>query len=157
MIAYRPAGTISKNYDDSGNFTKNYIRKTDSHVPLVSISHTQIKLLNLLKNWFGGSISISKAKSNGKNWKTLYRWIVKGSWNVKKFLELIQPYLFLKRRHAEILIELVSTFNKYGQSFPPPTPEIIERRRKLHKEIRFLNRRGLHPQRLNEQNEEESS
>lgn len=154
MIGFRPAQTQSNERAKWGTIKEQkYLRKTDSHIPIVSMTHTQIKLLNLFKSWFGGSIRISRAQSYDKKWKTLYQWKLNNGSGLKEFIELIQPYLFLKRRNAQLILELVSTFNKYGQSYPPPSKEILEKRQKIYEEMRQLNRRGVQPQRLSDQSE----
>lgn len=122
------------------NRTGKYPRRTGTYVKICSMANTQLKLLKLFQNWFGGSIATVKMPED-TNQKQLYVWRLTSAHEVKHFIESIKPYLFLKRRQAEILIEFYATMNDRF-SGKPVTPEVKALREKLHTEIRVLNRRG---------------
>lgn len=141
MITYRPPTTNNPVKAKWGtNKTGVYPRRTGTYIKICSMSNTQLKLLKLFKSWFGGSIATVKMPEN-TNQKQLYVWRLTSAHEVLHFVESIKPYLFLKKRHAEIFIEFYKTVNDRF-SGKLVTPEIKLLRDKLYKEIKVLNRRG---------------
>ncbi len=139
MIAYRPAQTETNIRAGWGtNKDKKYLRKTPSHVPIVQVCNTNLEAIRLFKSWFGGSIRTYK---NVEGHKQVYGWKLNSGSNILPFLESVKPYLVIKKKQCEILIELIKTLNNYGNSLVP-TQETIVKRTKLHMEIRQLNHRG---------------
>ena len=141
MLSYRPPTTDNPVKAKWGtNRTGIYPRRTGTYVKICSVPNTQLKLLRLFKSWFGGSIATVKMPED-TNQKQLYVWRLTSAHEVKHFTESIKPYLFLKRRHAEIFLEFYTTVQERF-SGKLITPEIRELRAKLHAEIKILNRRG---------------
>jgi len=122
------------------NRTGIYPRRTGTYIKIVSMSNTQLKLLKLFESWFGGSIATVKMPEN-TNQKQLYVWRLTSAHEIKHFVESIKPYLFLKRRHAEIFLEFYETVQERFK-VKPITPEVRELRLKLYRELKTLNRRG---------------
>ncbi len=85
----------------SGNPTKsshyNYI--------LVQVVNTNEWLIRWLHMAFGGRFHLRKDKrEKAKGWKPTYQWSI-GSMDALKFLELVYPYLKIKKPQAEIAIK----------------------------------------------------
>lgn len=143
MLSYVPPNTddpVKAKWGSVSNGDGKYLRRTGTYIKICSMANTQLKLVKLFENWFGGSIATVKMPEN-TNQKQLYVWRLTSAHGVKEFIESIKPYLFLKRRQAEILLEFYATMNERF-SGKPVLPEVRELRAKLHKEIRVLNRRG---------------
>lgn len=149
MLSHRPPTTDDPVKAKWGtNRTGVYPRRTGTYIKICSMSNTQLKLLKLFQSWFGGSIATIKMPE-GTNQKQLYVWRLTSAHEVKQFTESIKPYLFLKRRHAEIFLEFYETVQARS-SAKPITPEVRILRDKLYQELKVLNRRGVQPQRLSE-------
>lgn len=141
MLSYRPPTTDDPVKAKWGtNRTGVYPRRTGTYIKICSLPNTQLKLLKLFESWFGGSIATVKMPED-TNQKQLYVWRLTSAHQVKHFVESIKPYLFLKRRHAEIFLEFYETVQERF-SGKPITSEVRELRSKLHRELKVLNRRG---------------
>ena len=105
---------------------------------LAYVTNTNEDILNWLNKIFGGN---KKFKASGLGKKPCFRWQV-GTRTAKEFLEIIYPYLKIKKRQAEIGIEFQSlkrirAYNKY-----PITDKEWSNQMKLRKELLILNGRG---------------
>ena len=89
---------ISKN--KSSRYSRGY-----SFILSVTITNTNEWLIQWLKLQFGGTIisSSSHARKTDKNWKPQWVWRVRDN-KAKEFLELILPYIQIKKAQAEIAI-----------------------------------------------------
>jgi hypothetical protein len=104
-------------------------------VALVGISNTKIKLLRHIQDMTGiGSIG-PKPKPKGKRAQG-YQWNLR-SYEMRAFLEAIQPYLIIKSEQCELALK----FLKYGWSRPLNTEDINLREEWAEKMI-ALNERG---------------
>lgn len=140
MISYRPAQTDNSTRAKYGsNKEKKYLRKTDSYVPITQVCNTSLSTIKLFQSWFDGSIREYK---NVDGHKTVYGWKLNNGSQMIPFLESVKPYLIIKKKQCEILISLIGTLNKYGDSTTQISEETKNLRVNLHKQIRDLNRRG---------------
>lgn len=106
------------------------------HVALV-VTNTNEQVINFLRETFQvGSINTRAAK---KNHKQCWNWIVYGK-NAVSIAEQLMPYLIVKRRAAELIIELQQTKNKFVKPLPP---EVLAKREALRQELNAINKRGL--------------
>ena len=82
-----------------------YIHK-GSYVLRVFISQTNIHILNLIQNYFGGKIRKvkNKLRADGCNRKQAWVWELT-SRNTIYFMECIKPYLLEKKEQAELAIK----------------------------------------------------
>uniref|UniRef100_A0A6M3L5I0 Homing endonuclease n=1 Tax=viral metagenome TaxID=1070528 RepID=A0A6M3L5I0_9ZZZZ len=96
ILAYT-AGII----DGEGHIT--ILNKPDcrSRKVQVAVTNTNEWLCQWLKMQFGGRVYTWKPYQ--KHWKPAYRWILEFN-KATDFLQLVLPYLNLKRAHAEIAI-----------------------------------------------------
>ncbi len=128
-----------KRYDD---LTKNHYRE------VIKIANTDKKLIEWLKNSFGGDMEERKWK-NGENYKTAYCWSKKYT-NTEEILRKIMPYLRVKKKQAEIVLEVIKTKKKWWQRLnrnrsntPAYRKEDWQKLEKLYWQIRKLNKKGI--------------
>jgi len=106
-----------------------------------------IETMNLFQDNFGGYLRIREQKEKHKNWKDVCVWRIT-SQKARKVCELLLPYLKIKKRQAEILIEYQKTAENQNWRIGLPFDkkslpiELIERREKMVTEIRELNMTG---------------
>ena len=118
----------------------------------LNISNTNKNLINWLKKSFGGYIYKIKVPNPKPNWNDIYRWQIYRQSNLIKILEKIKPYLKIKKRHAEIVLEFIKLFDskfflyeryKNGQIKKRIVDNEIEKKRDiLYQELKKLNFRG---------------
>lgn len=83
-----------------GNVTENY-------KPVVVVTQAQPEAVNFIKEIFGGNTGITRQQD--QKYRTLYRWGLYSNETVKNFLEIIEPYLRLKKKQARLVIEFCLT------------------------------------------------
>lgn len=93
--------------DGEGCITLRYHNKDGRSRPLlqVSVGNTDQWLVEWLRSSFGGNITYRQRVQ--KNWKPLWLWSAENK-IAGEFLELIIPYLRLKKPQAELAIEFQS-------------------------------------------------
>jgi len=87
-------------FDGEGCIT---FQKSKSHPQsvFVELTNTNEWIVRQFYFWFGGSFRNWQSQPH---WKVTWRWVAQGEGGVK-FLELILPYLKLKRPQAELAIQ----------------------------------------------------
>ena len=104
------------------------------------VFNTNRSLIDWIAERWPGRIYHSKAIPNQK---IVWTWETKGL-RARHLALQVLPYLKIKRRQAEILIELIPLILRVGTSFQTGVPEEnVEKRNKLVAEIRELNKRGV--------------
>lgn len=103
----------------------------------VSVCNTNKLLIDWILERCGGNFQISVSKI--KTYKDTYTWRV-DSKRAKPILELILPYLILKKDQALLALEMISTSKLVGCK--GHARETIELRRSISIKIKSLNRRG---------------
>ena len=129
--------------DTDGSFT---ITKRKNHTNMVSpaysvliqLSSVDIKSINhILENFQGGKVHLRK----GNNCRTgfCYRYVLTNRENVVRFCKKIKPFLILKKRQAEIMIDFCENKKeiKYCKGGIPESE--LKFREKCRKEIINLN------------------
>lgn len=133
--------TIKRNQRKDARFHVNY-------QPQMSCGQT-VKgevAIKRLQELFGGSLYYYKQKGQRED---TVQWSIVNQ-DVKKCLEKITPYLILKRRQAEILIEFLNTEWTREKGYKL-TRESWEKRENFFQRIREFNVKGrIRLQRLNE-------
>lgn len=111
---------------------KRYLR----HSTMLSVSNTSTALMDWIVERFGSKMRT--VKRTRQDWKQAYHWQV-GYARAAEILQAVLPYLVIKRRQAELLIEFqeLGSFRGGGE-----TPQHVrERRAAIADEIGFLNNR----------------
>lgn len=129
--------------DTDGSFTitkrKAHTNMTSpSYSTLIQLTSVDVKCINyILENFQGGKIRLRK----GKNCKTgfCYRYVLTNTESVSRFCKKIMPFLILKPRQAEILLDFCENKKeiKYCRAGIPE--EELEFREKCRTEIINLN------------------
>ncbi len=111
------------------------------HILDVVITNNNPACYQFLKERFGGAVHERKYKAEFVN--SNYQWRLRGI-KAKDFLELIEPYLILKKQQAQLAIEFILEKKKYsvqgGSKFGHPLKiEEIEKREGYYLKMRQLN------------------
>jgi hypothetical protein len=89
----------------------NWDRPTPSYTPRVKIAMTTREPLDFVVEHLGlGKINVEVVRKKRPKSKDIYQWQVHSLTNVHKLCELILPYLVLKKKHAQHLIEYCEHF-----------------------------------------------
>lgn len=108
------------------------------HRVQIVIVNTDLRLINRLKNWFGGHIE--KIVRPEIYRKQAYSWKMWAVNEQLEFLNLVEPHLFIKRINAQICIDFLEN-GAMGFKGLPITKEEWERRETLCKKIQYINQR----------------
>ena len=100
--------------------------------------NNDLGLMLWLKSTFCGSWSPVKRRRT--KWTQSYQWYVSHT-AAAVIAQAILPYLVIKRRQAEILIQFNATMNRRGTRGTPSN--VLEIRKGLHAECKKLNRHGV--------------
>lgn len=136
-----------------GAYSSNPKTKTPHYQTNIEVTNTDKNLIDWLSQTFGGRTAFYTAKQTPKNSRrAVYRWMASGE-RVTHLCELILPYLIVKKRQCEIMLQMRETFKHTGikkgqQSLPIVSQEILEIRRKLLFEIQNLHIRNYHNKHL---------
>ena len=114
--------------------------------PTVKVAMCNEGIIRWLSASFGGHVDIRHAKQ--KNHRDSFCWIYTGR-KIEPFLRKIRPFLKLKQRQCDILIQRISLSQKMGNGTGSApgwnirySPETVQTMRELYEEIRSLNKRG---------------
>ncbi len=116
------------------------IRPQSSKRKLSSI-HIQVgmgmthKILKIIYKQFGGSLGIEEET---KKHKKVYRWSLQSKQQIKNFLMLIYPYLIIKQKQAQIMLNFIDMKIVSGRQ---RTPCEVKVAKKYINKIRKLNGR----------------
>lgn len=130
-----------------GNFSSNPITGNPYYQTNMEVTNTEESLIIWLIDNFGGRRCNYTAKQTPKNSRrTVYRWIISGE-DLTELCHLLLPYLIIKKRQCEIMIEMRKTFERKRASLGrqgtmPLEPEILEQRKRLFDEMRSLHCRN---------------
>lgn len=109
----------------------------------LTITNSDTALMDWLESKIGGRVY---ALSQKDGWKRRYNWDASAT-IIRELLPATMPFLVLKRRRAEIALELLATRTPFGSgpgrvTFQTP-PEVLSQRVALIAELRALNQRGV--------------
>lgn len=130
-----------------GNFSHNKKTGTPYYQTNIEVTNTDENLINWLMINIGGRRNTYTFKQTPKNSRrTVYRWIVAGEL-LTHLCHLLLPYLIIKKRQCQIMIEMRKTFEgtgiirgQFGSRFVDET--ILITRKKLFEEMRSLHCRN---------------
>lgn len=151
-------GTISISVHEQLGRRRNNIvfpnQKLKQVSKVIRVCNTDIRLLEWLANITGyGKVTKLYQNPSTKydrfrkgNIKPLYSWAIWG-FNIKSFLMEISPYLVIKKRHSELMLESIKlSWNRGNRGKGAGyfyTPEVWEKQLKIVSEIHELNKRGI--------------
>ena len=110
------------------------------HYPYLTIANTSFALIQLVHKLIGEG-SVYEYKSRQPKWKASYEFALRGN-GLRRFLPLIQEFLFLKRRQAELVSEMLRLTNRKDPTYVYKDPKRLERREEIIEELHALNLKG---------------
>jgi len=116
-------------------------KSRNSFAPKVKVASTDIRLVEFLRNSFGGHSDKMRIHKR-PNQKPSAMWTLSNKINVVLFLKNLLPYLKIKDRQAKVIIEYCKTCS-YKAMRQKNTKIEIAKRIGFYKQIRLLNFRGL--------------
>jgi len=114
-----------------------FTRSRSAMVPRVSITNTDIELLEDLKSAFGGHIQ--KLTRGKDHWKAAYAWILNNSRAVE-FIEKIEPWLRVKKEQAWLLYAWDAIRPGYGRVWDDEKLDVLSL---INAQSKWLNYRGV--------------
>lgn len=127
--------------DGEGTFYIGITNKGRKFNSRIYVVNTNEELIKWLKDTFGGLIYKRTSKSNPQ-WKTRYEWVLDKS-AIDTVCHLLIPYLIIKKKHAEIMIDYRNSFIKGKR--PVISEYILAFRKACHEQIKILNHRTSSP------------
>jgi len=110
------------------------------HHPIVYITNTSLGLLQYIKKLLGGGNIKPHQNATAKR-RASWRWRLSGYSNIKMLLEQILPYLFVKKRVAELVIEYTISRLQRGAKWGHHLG-LTEREQEIIMEVKVLNSHG---------------
>ena len=130
-----------------GNYSRN--KSGDKfYQTLFTVATTSEELAVWLQDNFGGLKTIYTHAQTPKNSrKTVHRWVASGD-RLTHLCEVILPYIVIKKREVEIMMQMRETFDKYAptkgqRGRTKLSKEDLEIRQKLFDELKSIHTR--HP------------
>ena len=112
-------------------------KRQQFHIKLIVTSCDDIST-NWIRNTFGGNEEIQSRPAKNRPYdRIVYYWVATGDL-LDYLLPKLEPYLKLKKRRCQIMMELRETFKNWGKEVPE---EIKEKRLQLIKEMHSKNSR----------------
>jgi len=109
-------------------------RKTDYYAIRLLVINTDTRLLEWLKENFGGSINKRKAYENRRQ---CYNWAL-FSYDAANLLAKCLPFMIIKKQRAQVLIQFMQTKKDTWNV----SDEVQKKRRELYAEMKLLNKIG---------------
>lgn len=113
--------------------------------PVVIIGCVFSKPLEWLEERFGGNTLIDYRSSKLPNSRMCYRWRLSSAPRIKILMETIQPYVIVKKRQVDLMLEFLST--GYGEGRRGPLSYLGDeeylRRAEIYAQFRVLNKTGV--------------
>ncbi len=91
--------------DGEGHFSLMFYKAEKRYFAIVGVANTSIKLMDWLKNNFGGTVYTKNQPSDKPHWKQRYEWRLYAK-AIDIVIPQVIPFLVIKREHAEIIMKL---------------------------------------------------
>ena len=146
MGILRIANGKPKAYQRSPAHPVKIYNRSPEHIIRIQVANTNLDGLKAIHESYGGSLKAMTAPNRPRN-----RQAYKITWNsrrAERVLEIVGPYLILKRPQHRLLLEFLQLRQKnkrLGSTHGPLDPEVIAIRDDFHKRIKELNRKGPKP------------
>ena len=114
--------------------------------PRVAINQVQPEAIDFIISLFGGNLYIAEQPEESV-WKDRYEWRLYSLRKVKPFLIAILPFLQIKSRQAQLVIEFCSLrLNKLGKRYQggKHNKTYTEREMIVFDNVKSLNQRGVY-------------
>ena len=126
-------------------------RPSPTYRAFAGASNTSMGVLKIFPKYYGGKIyHINERRTDkaGEKWADQYQWYCPIS-STRRFLLDILPYLRLKTRQANLVLEFIQNKNAFARGkrkgrggSSPLTQQEIESRERLRRQVRLLNKKG---------------
>lgn len=129
-------------FDGEGTISIKHHKKSDTFQVVVTIVNTDLNILEIIKNKFGGDIHVMYRSKNSH--KTGYTWRI-SSRMAFKFLKEINPYSIIKKTRIKIALSFQERIiKKIGlKDMCHLTDKEWATRLELRKKMLTLNKRGI--------------
>lgn len=136
-----------------GNFSSNASTGAKYYQTNMEVANTDKALIDWLECTFGGLVNSRTPRQHAANArKQVWIWVASGD-RLTHLCECILPYVKIKRRQVEIMLEMRSTYKGAGKGVSikgfsgvqPHSPELLAHRQRLMDEMRALHIRVNHP------------
>ena len=128
--------------DADGTIGLHKMKQTDRAVPRIAYINTKLSIIQWIKDTIKiGGIRTSKGgkrTEGGRRCKPNYQWQLNSQDGCYMFLKVIYPFLKLKKRQAEIVMEWIDI-----NYLKPRNEEYSKKHNELINEIKELNKKGL--------------
>ena len=104
----------------------------------MDITNTSRDLLGWVRLTTGLGKILDKPRTKG--WKACYKLFFIAD-EIKPLLERVLPYMLVRRKQAELVLEFIGTIKYHGPAHPTTVDEYIQKEL-IFEEIEELNRRG---------------
>ena len=104
------------------------------YYPMVSMANTSLELVECFVDTFGGKCYVTRGNTSTR--KVLYAWSLQSRNSVKECLEIILPWLIIKKARAELVLEYIAQTMNHGQANGRVPPEEIALRESYYHRVR---------------------
>lgn len=111
------------------------------HTALVGVINTDKRLIDWLRENFGGSLYLRKSPSFKPHWKDRYDWRIIGP-DIDLVLPEVLQFLVIKRQQAEAILELRSTMDLFPRHIRL-SEEMFQKRELIRLAVVSLNYRAV--------------
>jgi hypothetical protein len=131
-------------FDGEGCLT--IARSRGTHfTPQAVLTNTDLRVLKLIQEAFGGTLH---ARGNPKRWNEAYTLVFSGTPETRRFLEIIRPFLVLKKDEVEFFLA-AWTNEVNGKQARRVTPDVLEARERIKQELSAMKLRNNISQNIN--------
>lgn len=133
--------------DGEGTISINQKRRPDRQAPVntiyVSVDQVDPRPLQLLRDWWGGSLGLYEQRCPEKH-RPRWVWRISGA-ACNTMLQEIRPFLTVKGEVADLVVEFYASLpHAHPRYYKVPEKE-VERRAAVVARLRCLNMRGVGP------------
>jgi hypothetical protein len=129
-------------FDGEGCLTILRSKRYAHYTPQAIITNTSLETLQAIQSFCGGTIH---ARGNPKCWNEAYSLVYSGTPETKRFLEIIRPFLILKKAEVEFFLSSW-TDEINGRQNRRVSKDVIEARERIKQELSAMKPRNNIPQ-----------
>jgi hypothetical protein len=110
-------------------------------IPAVTFTNSNLELLKLLSKHLDLGFIQTEARSIEGRKQVHKLWFPANQ--VAKFLQAIRPYLILKAKQADLILEYILDLKQPHGTSEQPSDVNLKRRKEIYNELAALNQRGM--------------